>query len=225
MEKLSELNSAKVEIISILDSAKSQRVKNLLQNELIKINDEIAQRQKEDETKMNVDEPIKVSTKVIVDIKEHAFDESEKFVKIFIPFNVTDVKEEDVELNTTEDSFSLIIHGAQKDYRFIVTSLLKKINTAKSYRKVKSDMISIYLKKVKEGETWTCLTKTEKYLKDQKTKMFDKNDDDAKDDPSSMLMNMMKKMYETGDPEMKRTIAKAWTEGQNKQMENPLGPM
>jgi len=26
-------------------------------------------------------------------------------------------------------------------------------------------------------------------------------------------MNMMKKMYETGDEEMKRTIAKAWTEG------------
>ena len=79
-------------------------------------------------------------------------------------------------------------------------------------------MVAVYLKKAKEGENWQCLTKTEKRLKESKTKMFDKNDGDA----GSQLMNMMKKMYETGDPEMKRTIAKAWTEGQNKQKEFPM---
>ena len=31
-------------------------------------------------------------------------------------------------------------------------------------------------------------------------------------------MDMMKKMYEEGDDEMKRTIAKAWTEGQDKKV-------
>ena len=30
-------------------------------------------------------------------------------------------------------------------------------------------------------------------------------------------MNMMKKMYDEGDDEMKRTIAKAWTESREKQ--------
>ena len=31
---------------------------------------------------------------------------------------------------------------------------------------------------------------------------------------------MMKKMYEDGDDEMKRTIAKAWTEGQDKKTQD-----
>ena len=38
------------------------------------------------------------------------------------------------------------------------------------------------------------------------------------DDPSKSIMNMMKKMYDEGDDEMKRTIAKAWTESRDKQM-------
>ena len=66
-------------------------------------------------------------------------------------------------------------------------------------------------------------------------------DDNA--DPSAGLMNvsialfnalrlvlidefcfqMMKKMYDDGDDEMKRTIAKAWTESQDKK--NPMTPM
>jgi len=29
-------------------------------------------------------------------------------------------------------------------------------------------------------------------------------------DPQASLMNMMKKLYEEGDPEMKKTIAQAW---------------
>ena len=42
-----------------------------------------------------------------------------------------------------------------------------------------------------------------------------KPDDNA--DPSAGLMTMMKQMYEEGDDEMKRTIAKAWTESRDKQ--------
>lgn len=36
------------------------------------------------------------------------------------------------------------------------------------------------------------------------------------------LMNVMKKMYDSGDADMKRQIAKAWTEGQEKQRQNPF---
>jgi hypothetical protein len=35
-------------------------------------------------------------------------------------------------------------------------------------------------------------------------------------DPSSSLMDMMKKMYEEGDDNMKRTIAEAWTKSKDK---------
>jgi len=39
---------------------------------------------------------------------------------------------------------------------------------------------------------------------------------DKEEDPSASMMNLMKNMYESGDDEMKRTIAKAWSESQNK---------
>lgn len=41
------------------------------------------------------------------------------------------------------------------------------------------------------------------------------NDVDDKD-PSAGLMDMMKKMYDSGNPEMKQMIAKAWSEGEQK---------
>ena len=55
-------------------------------------------------------------------------------------------------------------------------------------------------------------------LKDKKEKMFEKDEgeDNASSDPNNALMSIMKKMYDTGDPEMKRTIQKAWMEGQEK---------
>ena len=44
-----------------------------------------------------------------------------------------------------------------------------------------------------------------------------KSDDLKKDaDPQASLMNMMKKMYDEGDEETKRSMKKAWFEAQNK---------
>lgn len=73
------------------------------------------------------------------------------------------------------------------------------------------------------GEKWIYLTLTEKRLKDQSNKTFENvKDDDAEKDPMGGLMNIMKKMYDSGDPELKRTIAKAWTEGQDKSRNNQM---
>ena len=38
----------------------------------------------------------------------------------------------------------------------------------------------------------------------------------------NLFLQLMKKMYEDGDDEMKRTIAKAWTEGQDKKNGPPM---
>ena len=46
---------------------------------------------------------------------------------------------------------------------------------------------------------------------------------DKDEDPSSSIMKMMKQMYDDGDDEMKRTIAKAWTESREKQSAGNLG--
>lgn len=46
---------------------------------------------------------------------------------------------------------------------------------------------------------------------------FSKKESESKaEDPQASLMNMMKKMYEEGDQNMKRTIAEAWTKSQDK---------
>lgn len=216
--QIKELQAIKNELVSLKNSAAFNRVKNVLNNEITKVDQEIIQLKKLAEA-AEEDKP-KTPTKVNVDIKEHAFDESDKYCKIFIPFDASKLKEEDVELTLTEDSLALIINGENKKHQFIVNGLLQKIQVDKSYKKLKSDMIVLYLKKVKEV-TWGCLTKTEKHLKDQKTKMFDKDDNEEGGDPGNALMNMMKKMYDSGDSDMKRTIAKAWSESQQKQMENP----
>lgn len=88
----------------------------------------------------------------VSELSGHAFDQSEKYVKIFIPFNEGNITEESVDLAVTEDSFKLFVRGEKKDYKFNVINLLKKVSAEKSYKKVKPDMISIYLKKVKDGK-------------------------------------------------------------------------
>jgi calcyclin binding protein len=193
----------------------------LLTNEIEKINCEVSLLEVKEKA-LKSDQATKTSTRTVVEIKEHAFDESDKFAKVHVIYpssiNGSKLQDEDVEFNLSDDSFNLVINYGEKAFKFIVNGLQQKIIPDKSYKKVKSDMISVYLKKEKEGTTWTCLTKTEKLLKDQKTKAFeaDNNEGTNKDDPSSALMNLMKKMYDTGDPEMKKQIAKAWTEGQDK---------
>lgn len=65
------------------------------------------------------------------------------------------------------------------------------------------------------------MTVTEKRVADtKKTLLADDDIDDNKDDPSSGLMKIMQNMYQAGDPEMKRMIAKAWTEGHEKNLKN-----
>lgn len=63
------------------------------------------------------------------------------------------------------------------------------------------------------------MTLTEKRLAD--IKKSDMKMD--KDDPSAGVMGLMKSMYDSGDSETKRMIAKAWTESQQKQMEGGVG--
>lgn len=47
---------------------------------------------------------------------------------------------------------------------------------------------------------------------------------DPSEDPQAGIMNLMKKMYDEGDDDMKRTIAKAWTESQDKKAAGDMAP-
>jgi len=110
---------------------------------------------------------------------------------------------------------------ADKNYQCHVGFLWAKIIPADSYYKLKSDSVLLMLKKAEERKTWPYVTEREgREDKKKKSKM----DMDTKNkDPNEGLMDLMKKMYDEGDDEMKRTITKSWSESRNKTGGSDLG--
>merc|ERR1712029_517348 len=98
-----------------------------------------------------------------------------------------------------------------KNIIFNIKETPYKISAESSSFKAKSDMVVMLLAKAEKGVKWSHLKKSDQAA-DNKPKFTPKADD-----PSANLMTMMKQMYEDGDDDMKRTIAKAWTESRDKQ--------
>lgn len=73
-------------------------------------------------------------------------------------------------------------------------------------------MVVLFLKKQEVGVTWPYVT-----AKEEKIKSSPKMDENQ--DPGESMISMLKNMYDSGDDEMKRTIAKAWTESRDKKGE------
>lgn len=84
----------------------------------------------------------------------------------------------------------------------------KEIDAAKSSIRVKQNRLTISLIKKDKNATWMNLT--------EKNAKASTNPASESSDPSAGIMDMMKNMYNEGDDDMKRTIAKAWTESRNK---------
>ena len=74
-------------------------------------------------------------------------------------------------------------------------------------------MVAIFLKKNEPNKFWECITEKELKAKEKSAPKIDENAD-----PQDSLMSMMKKMYEEGDDEMKRTISKAFVESREKSL-------
>lgn len=231
---IEELKRDLAEVDSLLQQASRKRVKDVLSVTQHKIRTEIGSLEaKAKQAQATASSPASASSgssskpasekTYVVDLNEYAWDQSDKFLKIFATLDgVQKLTEADVEVKFTPTSMLLTVHNLNnKDYRLTINNLLFPINVEKSYHRIKSDMVAIYMKKETEAQKWSHLTLTEKRLNDIKDAKFKTDNDDLKDDPSAGIMNMMKKMYETGDPEMKRMIAKAWTENQEKQWKEP----
>ena len=225
MEKVQELKETKDEIQSLLSSATRPRIKKLLQDELQRVEREISFEEKRIESGSNEPEleekkpaakkPQVASTK----ITSYAWDQSPKFVKIYITLpEVETLPEENVSSKFTNSSIELRVLGLKgKNYQFQMIHLLHPVVPESSSVKIKTGKVSIMLKKAKE-ENWTCLTVTESLKNAKQQPKFDENKD-----PGEGIMDLMRKMYDEGDDEMKRTIAKAWTESREKQ--NTMDPM
>ena len=218
MENFQELKDTRDEIKSLLSSATQPRVKKLLQDELARVELEINAEEKRIENAGSPEgtkkQPSKKPQVSLTKITSYAWDQSPKFVKIYITLpEVETLPQEKISSKFTGKSLELRVLGLNgKNYEFQMVHLLHPIIPESSSVKIKSGKLSILLKKEKE-ENWSCLTVTEnlKNIKQQQPKF------DETKDPGEGIMDLMKKMYDEGDDEMKRTIAKAWTESREKQ--------
>jgi len=198
-----------------------------LETELVELREQLkreeAANNSTDDAKAEIKDVEPVAKKVVeCQLKDYSWDQSEKFVKLYLTglAGLGDSCSNDkIIINFTSESVSIrigpISDKSPKVFIFSIKKACHKINPEKSYHKVKSDYLLVYLAKHNPGSDWSHITYAEKAAADSKKKA-DEPKFDEKADPSAGLMNMMKKMYEEGDDEMKRTIAKAWTEGQDK---------
>lgn len=222
MEKISvlQIKLDLEDLNSLLENASRQKSKDILSIEIRKLQTELMTLQNQLSTSDNK-EPKPTTAKFNpkcydVKLNNYAWDQSNEFVKIYVTLNnVQSLPKEAVTCNFSERSMDLYIAGLDnKNYHLPINNLCENINPSKSYTKVRPDMVIVYMAKAAKKE-WSCVTKVEKAMKDSKTSYASP---DPADDPNVSLMNMMKKMYQDGDDELKKTIAKAWTEGQEKKL-------
>lgn len=88
-----------------------------------------------------------------VELSQYAFDQSDKFVKLFVTLSgVEKCPEENVTVDFTANSLVLLVKDLNnRDYKLQINNLLETIDVAKSYRKLKTGMVVIYAKKQTEG--------------------------------------------------------------------------
>lgn len=215
-EQVRQLEADLVELGSLLEKAGRKRVQDLLKQEKQKVEKELAlkKQQKEQQAKREADPSALSKAPYTVKINNYAWDQSEKFVKIYLTLkDVQRNPSENVEVEFREGSFSVLVKDLNgKNHQMNILNLLHPIDPNESFKKIKTDMVLIMCKK-QTSKKWDCLTKVEKQTKEKK----EKPDGDDSADPSEGLMNLLKKIYTEGDDEMKRTLNKAWTESQDKE--------
>ncbi|KAM4851484.1 calcyclin-binding protein-like [Thomomys bottae] len=218
---LEELQKDLEEVKALLEKSTRKRIRDALTSEKSKIEIEIKNKmQQKSQKKPQVDNEkpaavvAPITTGYTVKISNYGWDQSDKFVKIYITLTgVHQVPTENVQVHFTDRSFDLLVKNLNgKSYSMIVNNLLKPISVEGSSRKVKTDTVLSLCRKKVENVRWDYLTQVEKECKEKEKSSYD-----TEVDPSEGLMTVLKKIYEDGDDDMKRTINKAWVESREKQ--------
>jgi calcyclin binding protein len=99
-----------------------------------------------------------------------------------------------------------------QNHIFSIKRLFAQIVPGESKFLLKNNTLTLVIVK-KENKSWSQLAFKEEKIGGKPEK---KEEEEKKEDPQAGIMNMMKKMYEDGDENMKRTIAEAWTKANDK---------
>lgn len=106
-------------------------------------------------------------------------------------------------------SLELKLRGYKgQNYIFSIKKLFAEIIPGDSKYILKNNSLNIVLVK-RDNKSWSQISFKEDKLETEKK-------EEKNEDPQAGIMNMMKKMYEEGDDNMKRTIAEAWTKANDK---------
>ncbi|XP_010540576.1 PREDICTED: calcyclin-binding protein-like [Tarenaya hassleriana] len=154
--------------------------------------------------------PINPSVNYVA-LASFSWDQDNDKVKIYI--SLEGVDQEKLQAEFKPMSFDVKIHDVKgKNYRCAIPKLQKEIVPEKCKVLVKPNRVIVTLFKASKGN-WLDL-----HYKDDKLKPSM----DKEKDPMAGIMDLMKNMYEEGDEEMKRTIAKAWSEARSGKTSDPL---
>jgi calcyclin binding protein len=146
-----------------------------------------------------------------VTLGSFSWDQDNDKVKIYVPLEGVD--QEKMETVFKPMSVDVKFHDVQgKNYRCAIPKLNKEIVPEKCKVVVKPTRVIITLPKASKGN-WLDL-----HFKEDKLKP----NVDKGGDPMAGIMDLMKNMYEEGDDEMKKTIAKAWTDARSGKAADPL---
>jgi calcyclin binding protein len=149
--------------------------------------------------------------KVYQAIESYAFSDGSDAARVIIA-DIDGLGDAVVDFSPTERAFTVTVAREAQglpDLRLTVSPLKKIVPDGSRFAK-KGRTLTIVLKK-KKSAAWPKLKKTGSSVKKPKP-----SEEKAKDDPGAGLMDMMKKLYEEGDDDMKRTMQKAWWEAQHK---------
>lgn len=207
------------ELSSLLEQARRQRIKDVLTLELRRLQTELAKILEENkDASIKPTNPSLNTNKKCYEVKlnNYGWDQTHTAVKIYITLkDVHQLPKEAITCDFSEKTLNLHVFGLDnRNYHLPINNLCAEIDTEKSNFKVKTDMIVVSLVK-KVAKDWSHVTSVEKRIKEAKSPSMPDMGEES--DPGASLMNLMKKMYQDGDDEMKKTIAKAWTESQEKQ--------
>ncbi|KAH0791624.1 calcyclin-binding protein [Histomonas meleagridis] len=209
------------ELKRILSNGSTPYVESLLKEEIAKLEKKFADVKEEESS--SAPKPIPTTSthapkKSYETISSYAFSDSNEKATIIIR-NIRGLEQAEVIFEPSERQCVIYVIREKmnmSDLKLTISPLYKKIIPADSKYTKRNETLTISLAKKKK----TSWMKLKKSATDMKKPKAHAKDDKVKEDPNAALMDMMKKMYDEGDDEMKRTISKAMWEAQHKKPED-----
>ncbi|KAM3332565.1 hypothetical protein ACQJBY_028010 [Aegilops geniculata] len=194
--------------------AKRPRVVSLLSNEIRSVDAKLASRAAPVPTPAPQAVTVAAAAPAglsYVTLGSFSWDQDNEKIRVYV--FLENVDQEKVETTFKPMSVDIKFHDVKgKNYRCAIPKLNKEIVPEKCKIVVKPTKIVITLWKASSGNWLDLHYKEDKF----------KPSMDKEKDPMSGIMDLMKGMYEEGDEDMKRTIAKAWSDARSGKTADPM---